>query len=185
MLASTKSARWDWWRVLVAWFFPSLGGFLYGYDIGAMAEVLPALSSSDVSGTSWWREVQASALVQGLITSMVTLGATLGSVAVFYYEARLGRRGELLLASGLYGIGAIAECVANSVVSLCVARCVYGFGVGLAMHGAPSYIAETAPAKLRGGLVSAKEAMIVVGMLLGYSVGASSRQHEGGWCAAS
>ena len=40
-------------------------------------------------------------------------------------------------------------------------------GIGLAMHAAPIYIAETAPPSARGALVSLKEAMIVGGILLG------------------
>ena len=52
---------------------------------------------------------------------------------------------------------------------MCLARVLYGFGVGFAMHGAPSYIAETAPSTLRGSLVAGKEAMIVIGMLTGES----------------
>lgn len=34
------------------------------------------------------------------------------------------------------------------------------------MHGAPMYIAETAPSKIRGRLISMKELFIVVGMLV-------------------
>ena len=37
----------------------------------------------------------------------------------------------------------------------------YGLGIGLAMHAAPMYIAETCPPSARGALVSLKEAMIV------------------------
>ena len=39
------------------------------------------------------------------------------------------------------------------------------------MHGAPMYIAETAPASVRGLLISLKEGFIVGGILLGYLVG--------------
>ena len=39
------------------------------------------------------------------------------------------------------------------------------------MHGAPAYIAETAPNSIRGTLISLKEALIVVGILLGYVAG--------------
>jgi hypothetical protein len=35
-----------------------------------------------------------------------------------------------------------------------------------AMHGAPMYIAETAPSKVRGTLISLKEAFIVGGILV-------------------
>eukprot|EP00928_Gymnodinium_smaydae_P022437 TRINITY_DN18842_c1_g7_i3.p1 TRINITY_DN18842_c1_g7~~TRINITY_DN18842_c1_g7_i3.p1 ORF type:complete len:397 (-),score=91.18 TRINITY_DN18842_c1_g7_i3:152-1342(-) len=44
-------------------------------------------------------------------------------------------------------------------------------GIGFSMHAAPVYIAETAPAHVRGALVSGKEAIIVLGVFLGYIAG--------------
>ena len=60
---------------------------------------------------------------------------------------------------------------------LFAARFLYGIGCGFAMHGAPTYIAEMAPSEIRGTLVALKEAMIVVGMVLGYGIG-FFLQHE-------
>jgi len=48
---------------------------------------------------------------------------------------------------------------------------VYGLAVGFAMHVAPLYIAEISPADVRGTLVSAKEAILVFGMFLGFFSG--------------
>ena len=60
-------------------------------------------------------------------------------------------------------------------------RIIYGFGVGFAMQGAPAYIGEMAPPAIRGLLVSLKEAFIVLGMLLGYSIGYLYSKTSGGW----
>lgn len=49
------------------------------------------------------------------------------------------------------------------------------------MHGAPAYIGEMAPTQIRGLLVSLKEAFIVVGMVLGYSIGYGYSTTSGGW----
>lgn len=179
MVAGPAVWNYDLGRVLMSWFFPSLGGFLYGYDIGAISEVLQALQSAEAG--SRWGPVASSAAMQGLVTAMVTMGATAGSIFVFHHEAWLGRRDELLTAAVLYAVGASGEFLAAGVTSLCAARFVFGTAIGLAMHGAPTYIAETAPAKLRGGLVSAKEAMIVAGMLSGYGVGTAWRSTPDGW----
>jgi MFS family permease len=46
---------------------------------------------------------------------------------------------------------------------------------------APAYIGEMSPASIRGVLVSLKEGMIVVGMLLGYTVGYVFQHQKGGW----
>jgi len=58
---------------------------------------------------------------------------------------------------------------------------VYGLGIGFAMHGAPVYIAETAPSKVRGLLISLKEGFIVGGILVGYLVSYAVVDQEAGW----
>lgn len=49
---------------------------------------------------------------------------------------------------------------ATSLNWLLACRLAYGLGIGLAMHGAPAYIAETSPPNFRGLLISLKEAAI-------------------------
>jgi len=66
-------------------------------------------------------------------------------------------------------------------VPLCIGRFVYGLGIGLAMHGAPGYISETAPSNLRGLFISLKEALIVFGILSGYFVSFAFVDKVGGW----
>lgn len=46
---------------------------------------------------------------------------------------------------------------------------------------APAYIGEMSPPSIRGLLISLKEAMIVLGMLLGYFIGWLYQSSEGGW----
>ncbi|KAL3915053.1 MAG: hypothetical protein SGILL_005826, partial [Bacillariaceae sp.] len=55
--------------------------------------------------------------------------------------------------------------------SLFLGRILFGFGVSFVMHGAPAYLAEMCPADIRGAVVSAKETVIVGGIVLGYAVG--------------
>ena len=176
-----------WMNLFRSWVFPSLGGLLYGYDIGAMAMALGDLTSSRYSGTTWWKILENPTMA-GVVVAMVTWGAMVGSVVVFYIEARLGRRREMLVSSCCYGAGAAMVASVGkawspgiAVMWICVGRGIYGVGVGLAMHGVPSYIAETAPSSFRGALVSGKEAMIVLGMLLGYGVGAAFQTTRNGW----
>jgi len=57
-------------------------------------------------------------------------------------------------------------------VLLSVGRWVYGLGIGFAMHGGPTYLAETTPASIRGRVVGGKELAIVLGMVSGYTTGA-------------
>ena len=59
-------------------FFPALGGLLFGYDIGATSAVITQLKSSAYSGVVWYNIVANSSLLQGVITSIGMLGAMLG-----------------------------------------------------------------------------------------------------------
>jgi hypothetical protein len=89
--------------------FPALGGFLFGYDIGATALVLVALQDPTTAGVSWGRDIKDSTLLRGLFTSSVVGGALLGTLIVFGAAEVLGRRRELLVAAGLYAVGGSLE----------------------------------------------------------------------------
>lgn len=170
-------------------FFPALGGLLFGFDIGGTSAVVSQLKSVVYAGVSWQSNVANSSFLQGVITSMATLGALLGSMACFQIADDLGRRRSLMLASSLFLTGAILEVLAGNsswspssgIASLLFGRLIYGFGCGFAMHGAPAYIGEMAPSAIRGLLVSLKEAFIVLGMVLGYAIGYSYSTTPGGW----
>ena len=181
-------------RLAVAriFFFPALGGLLFGYDIGATSYVLTQLQSAKFSGVSWYDLVARSSALQGLVTSGGVGGAFVGASIVFKVADDLGRRRELLLGAALYVLGAACEFLGGGVgpyesgagdglFLLVLGRFVYGVGCGFVMHGAPSYIAEMSPAAIRGTLVSLKEAAIVVGICLGYGLGFALREAPGGW----
>ena len=181
-------------RLAVAriFFFPALGGLLFGYDIGATSYVLTQLQSAKFSGVSWYDLVARSSALQGLVTSGGVGGAFVGASVVFKVADDLGRRRELLLGAALYVLGAACEFLGGGVgpyesgagdglFLLVLGRFVYGVGCGFVMHGAPSYIAEMSPAAIRGTLVSLKEAAIVVGICLGYGLGFALRETPGGW----
>uniref|UniRef100_A0A7N0VAC2 Major facilitator superfamily (MFS) profile domain-containing protein n=1 Tax=Kalanchoe fedtschenkoi TaxID=63787 RepID=A0A7N0VAC2_KALFE len=161
-----------------AFLFPALGGLLYGYDIGATSCATITIESSEYSGTSWY---DLSAIDVGLITSGSLYGALIGSVIAFNVADFLGRRRELIVASSLYLIGALVTALAPNFAILVVGRFIFGFGIGLAMHAAPMYIAETAPCQIRGRLVSLKEFFIVLGMVAGYGIGSLLVEVVSGW----
>ncbi|KAJ1693463.1 hypothetical protein LUZ63_010161 [Rhynchospora breviuscula] len=163
---------------ILPFLFPALGGLLYGYDIGATSGATISLQSPSLSGTSWY---DLSSLQVGLVVSGSLYGALIGSVMAFTVADYLGRRRELILSSLLYLIGALLTASAPYFAVLVVGRFIYGFGIGLAMHAAPMYIAETAPSQIRGTLISLKEFFIVMGMLLGYIFGSLFVDLASGW----
>ncbi|KAL6320170.1 hypothetical protein AAG906_004679 [Vitis piasezkii] len=163
---------------ILPFLFPALGGLLYGYDIGATSCAIISIESSSLSGISWY---DLSSVQIGLTTSGSLYGALIGSVLAFNIADFFGRRRELILAALLYLVGALVTAVAPSFVVMVIGRFVFGIGIGLSMHAAPMYIAETAPTQIRGRLISLKEFFIVLGMVVGYTVGSLLVDMVSGW----
>ncbi len=171
---------------------PMLGGFLYGFDIGATSFVLSMLLNPpdvDSSGMPvWWSTLSSTR--KGLIVSGRSLGALLGShVVLIYLSKNVGRRMELRLCASFYMFGAFLNVMSGTVLkesalgflSLFLGRVIYGMGVGFVMHAAPAYLAEMSPHKIRGAIVSAKETVIVGGIVIGYMVGNCLSTDPLGW----
>lgn len=175
---ATSEENFSWSSVILPFLFPALGGLLFGYDIGATSSATLSLQSPELSGTTWFN---LSAIQLGLVVSGSLYGALLGSILVYSIADFLGRRRELIIAAVLYALGGLTTANAPGLGVLLVGRLLYGLGIGLAMHGAPLYIAETCPSQIRGTLVSLKELFIVLGILLGYFVGSFQIDVVGGW----
>ncbi|KAG4994169.1 hypothetical protein JHK86_030996 [Glycine max] len=175
---ATYQEEFSWSSVILPFLFPALGGLLFGYDIGATSGATISLQSPELSGISWFK---LSAIQLGLVVSGSLYGALLGSLVAFAIADFLGRKKQLITAALLYLFGGVITAYAPELGVLLAGRLLYGLGIGLAMHGAPLYIAETCPSQIRGTLVSLKELFIVLGILLGYFVGSFLIETVGGW----
>lgn len=146
----------------------ALGGLLFGSDIGSSSSVLRILGSSSNNDLGALSSFQL-----GEIASASLFGAMLVSFVIIQVgDKNIGRKTELIGASLLFTIGTFIQSLAPSFDLEIVGRTVYGIGIGVAMHVAPLFIAETSPSDIRGKLVSLKEAAIVLGIVLGYGAGA-------------
>ncbi len=70
--------------VIAVFFFPAIGGLLYGYDIGATSAALPALQSPSMSGVLWFSVIADSSVLQGAITASAVLGTTINAMCCYY-----------------------------------------------------------------------------------------------------
>ncbi|XP_058748755.1 D-xylose-proton symporter-like 3, chloroplastic [Vicia villosa] len=174
----TSQEEFSWSSVILPFVFPALGGLLFGYDIGATSGATISLQSPELSGIAW---SNLSAIQLGLVVSGSLYGALLGSLLAFAIADFIGRKRQLIGAAVLYLLGSAITATAPELGVLLAGRLIYGLGIGLAMHGAPLYIAETCPSQIRGTLVSLKELFIVLGILLGYFVGSFQITTVGGW----
>jgi SP family sugar:H+ symporter-like MFS transporter len=134
----------------------ALGGFLFGYD---SAVINGALSAIDAQYTP-------SAAALGLAVSSTLVGAALGAVTAGRVADRFGRLHVMWLAAVLFLVSALGSGLAFSLFSLAVFRFIGGVAVGAASVIAPTYIAEIAPARIRGRLGSLQQLAIVLGIFL-------------------
>lgn len=141
----------------------TLGGLLFGYDTGVISGALLYMNDS----------FQMSAVEEATVVSALLFpGAALGALAGGRMADRLGRRGSLLICALLFLLGAVGCAIAPTVGFMVAARVLLGLGVGAAAVTCPLYLAEMAPAKLRGRMVTINELMIVTGQMLAFAINA-------------
>lgn len=136
----------------------ALGGFLMGFDASVVSGVVKFIEP----------EFGLSKLELGWAVSSLTLTATLAMMLVGPLSDRFGRKKILSYAAAIYALSAVLSAMAPSFWFLVVARMIGGFGVGASLIIAPMYIAETAPAKMRGRLVSFNQLNIVIGISVAF-----------------
>ncbi|MDQ4046887.1 MAG: sugar porter family MFS transporter [Actinomycetota bacterium] len=141
----------------------TLGGLLFGYDTGVISGALLYMQDS-LSMTP----VEEATVVSALLFP----GAAVGALSGGRLADRLGRRGSLLVCAFLFLIGALGCAIAPNVGFMIVARVILGLGVGAAAVTCPLYLAEMAPAHLRGRMVTINELMIVTGQMLAFAINA-------------
>ncbi|HEX2314895.1 MAG TPA: sugar porter family MFS transporter [Thermomonospora sp.] len=132
----------------------ALGGFLFGYDTSVINGTVDALKS----------EFGLGSVVVGFVVSSALLGCAVGAWFAGPLADRLGRVRVMLLASLLFVISALGSALAFHPLDLTFWRVVGGLAIGAASVIAPAYIAEIAPAHLRGRLGSLQQLAIVTGI---------------------
>jgi SP family galactose:H+ symporter-like MFS transporter len=149
------------WLVVVLAVVIVAGG-LFGYDQGVISGALPGIKAT----------FSLSLLMVQVVTSWVTLGALIGSLAGGALSDIVGRKRTLLLAGALFTLGAAVQWASPDAAILVVGRFVVGVGVGVAAVAAPLYAAELAPASFRGRFISSYQLAITLGIFLAYLVNA-------------
>ncbi|MEQ1943722.1 sugar porter family MFS transporter [Mesorhizobium sp. VNQ89] len=147
-----------------------VAGLLFGYDQGVISGALDGIK----------QQFMLSAILVEVVTSWVTLGALVGSLAGGWLADHYGRRRAVLIAGALFVVGALLQATAPDVPLLVFGRLVVGFGVGVAAVAAPLYGSELAPAAHRGRFVAAYQLAITIGIFLAYLVNAGLAA-DGDW----
>jgi len=158
----------------------TLGGLLFGYDTAVISGAVDPLKIFfQINETNYG---ELADFYHGATVSSALLGCIVGSIISGMLASGLGRKRSLVIAALLFLISAIGSAfpemiffsdstsISTLLVTFNVYRIIGGIGVGLASAICPMYIAEIAPAEIRGKLVSWNQFAIIFGMLVVYFV---------------
>ncbi|MGB5436366.1 MAG: sugar porter family MFS transporter [Maribacter sp.] len=160
----------------------TLGGLLFGYDTGV------------INGTQFYfsKYFELTGALKGFIVSSALLGALAGAASAGLISKAIGRKNSLIISAVLFSISAwgsgLPSMLPESTTLLVIFRLIGGIAIGIASMNAPMYIAEIAPAKNRGILVTFYQLAVVIGFfvvfLVTYFIGSDLSESENiafGW----
>ncbi len=141
--------------LIIAASVSALGGLLFGYDnivISGAIHYLSLCFNLDAAGVGW-------------AAGCALIGCTAGAAGAGAVVDRIGLKKGLALCAACFALSSLGMWFAASLSQFVVWRLIGGLGIGTASIIAPMYIAEIAPARLRGRLVTLYQLGIVLGIL--------------------
>ncbi|MGW4631573.1 sugar porter family MFS transporter [Nocardia sp. NPDC004415] len=145
-------ARWGLWI--------NLATFLIGYATGIISGALLYIRG----------DLDLDDGQQGLVTSILLLGAMVSASVTGGLADRFGRKLVLGGAGVLFAVGFIVSALATDFTVLLLGRLIMGLGVGIASALVPTYLSEISPAQIRGRMLTLNQLLQTVGMLVAYLV---------------
>ncbi|WEG72412.1 sugar porter family MFS transporter [Vagococcus intermedius] len=142
----------------------TFGGLLFGYNTGVMNGALSFMSRPE--------ELNLTPLSEGLVTSLLTLGAAFGALFGGRLSDTFGRRKMIWFMSIIFFLGSGACALAPNTTMMIIARFCLGLAVGAASVIVPTYLAEISTTETRGKIVTQNELMIVAGQLVAFLINA-------------
>jgi MFS transporter, SP family, sugar:H+ symporter len=151
-----KTEQYDTGRAVLLAAVAALGGFLFGFDTAVINGAVSAIRETFAMGAG----------LTGFVVASALLGCAVGAWLAGKLADRIGRIRVMVLAAVLFFLSAIGSGLSFSPYDLTVWRIVGGLSVGAASVIAPAYIAEIAPASIRGRLGSLQQLAIVSGIFV-------------------
>ena len=146
-----------WYQFLVG-VFASLGSYLFGYDLGVIAEV--------VASDTFAAKFAPSSVDAGLVVSMFTTGAFFGAALGGPAGDYLGRRATIMTGALIFILGGGLQTGAMNLAYLWSGRFLAGLGVGFLVMIVPLYQAELCHPSIRGRVTALQQFMLGVGALM-------------------
>jgi MFS transporter, SP family, sugar:H+ symporter len=152
----------------------TIGGFLFGYDSGAVNGTQEGLRTAfDLSDGGL-----------GFTVGSLLIGCFIGAFLAGRFADLFGRRNVMMLAALLFLGSALVQGFAHEHALFVIARLFGGMAVGAASVLSPAYISEVAPASVRGRLTTLQQIMIIIGLTIAFVVNYVLAQSAGESTAA-
>ncbi|WP_409237008.1 MFS transporter [Streptomyces sp. PA5.6] len=138
----------------------ALGGLLFGFDTGVISGALLFLKE----------DFHLTSFQEGAVISSLLLGAAAGALWSGGPADRWGRRRTLIVIAATFTLGLLLATLATGFWTLVAARVILGLAVGSASSLVPLYLAEVAPPRLRGRLITVNQILLTAGILVSYLI---------------
>nr|WP_166436921.1 sugar porter family MFS transporter [Mycobacterium marinum] len=136
-------------------------GLIYGYDLSIIAGAQLFITE----------EFGLSTHQQELLTTMVVIGQIVGALGAGVLANAIGRKKSVVMLLVAYTMFAVLGALSMSLPMLLAARFLLGLAVGVSIVVVPVYVAESAPAAVRGSLLTVYQLTTVSGLIVGYLTG--------------
>jgi SP family sugar:H+ symporter-like MFS transporter len=144
----------------------TIGGFLFGYDSGAVNGTQDGLTEAFGLVPGSWSPTNG----LGFTVASLLIGCFIGAFFAGRLADIMGRRNTLMVAAALFLAGALVQGFSHSQLIFVIARICGGMAVGAASVLSPAYISEVAPAEIRGRLTTVQQIMIITGLTAAFVV---------------
>lgn len=134
----------------------ALGGLLFGWDWVVIGGAKPFFQR--------YFQLTDPAMI-GWANSCALIGCLVGALVAGALSDKFGRKKLLVISAFLFAATSIGNALASNFSIFVAWRMLGGVAIGLASNLSPMYIAEVAPAQMRGKLVSINQLTIVIGVL--------------------
>lgn len=139
-------------------FISAMGGLLFGYDWVVIGGAKPFYEA--------YFEIVDFPNMQGWVMGSAIIGCLIGVFMTGFLADKFGRKPLLFISALIFIISAYGTGAVEDLTLFIIFRVIGGIGIGIASNLSPMYIAEVAPANIRGKLVSINQLTIVIGILL-------------------
>ncbi len=149
----------------------TIGGLMFGFDVGIISGAIPFIQPY-----FGWDELQL-----GWGVSSILVGAIIGAFGTGALTEKYGRKRLLIIVALFFAVSCAAMALAKTAPFFIAFRVLGGLAVGSVSVLSPMYVAEVAPSKIRGTLITIYQLAITMGILISYLVNYGLHEVDNNW----